>query len=250
MLVSRMVGSFGDISMVFTSNKARHFFKSRGAWCGALWGDQWLRSELKLPPPQGHPQKQSSSKCFTGCSSRGGNARDELLELFRYIHTLVQTETRLAHGTQSLAMVENLCASLSHSFRCLECNSSFAIECMKGRSKYVSSVVAAASVAVTRLAKLTPSPNTREFSFWRFFCPCKIYFRTRLTAGLEQLGLDLVLGRRLRWKRHWPGGACHLACDHTLTAGTLEDLCFSFVHFCCALSSTVLESHAVERGSE
>ena len=48
---------------------------------------------------------------------------------------------------------------LLHSFRCFDCNCSFAIVCVKGRSKHVAGVVAAESIAVAPLADFIPSPN-------------------------------------------------------------------------------------------
>ena len=59
------------------------------------------------------------------------------------------------------AMVRSNQRDIFHSFCSFECNSLFAIVRVKGHSTYVSSVVAAASIAVAALADLTPSPNTQ-----------------------------------------------------------------------------------------
>ena len=54
-------------------------------------------------------------------------------------------------------------------FCCFECNHLFAIARVKGRSKHVSSVVAAASIAIAPLATFTPSRHakTRRGNFLR-----------------------------------------------------------------------------------
>ena len=57
----------------------------------------------------------------------------------------------IVHATQELAMVEELL----HSFCCFECKSLFAIGCVKGCSKHVSSEVGAARYCSLTLADLT-----------------------------------------------------------------------------------------------